>query len=160
LTEAVRTADPDVAVFRVMPLQRLSEVSRFNHRLMSLVLTAIAAVAMWLSAIGLYGVTAFGVTQRTAEIGIRIALGGARAQLMWLLVRRTLARVAVGVVLGLAGAVAIGQLLGGLLINTSPLDPTTLATVVAVLGSVAIAACLIPARRALRLDPVAALRRE
>jgi putative ABC transport system permease protein len=160
LTEAVRAADPDVAVFRAMPLQRLSELSRFNHRLMSLVLTAIAAVAMLLSAIGLYGVTAFGVTQRTAEIGIRMALGGARAQLMWLLVRRTLARVAVGVVLGLAGAIAIGQLLGGLLINTSPLDPTTLATVVAVLGSVATAACLIPARRALRLDPVAALRRE
>ncbi len=65
-----------------------------------------------------------------------------------------------GVALGLAGAIAIGQLLGGLLINTSPLDPTTLATVVAVLGSVAIAACLIPARRAMRLDPVAALRRE
>ena len=160
LTEAVRAADPDVAVFRAMPLQRLSELSRFNHRLMSLVLSAIAAIAMLLSAIGLYGVTAFGVTQRTAEIGIRMALGGARAQLTWLLVRRTLARVGVGVVLGLAGAIAIGQLLGGLLINTSPLDPTTLATVVAVLGSVAIAACLIPARRAMRLDPVAALRRE
>ena len=160
LTEAVRTIDPDVAVFKAMPLQRLSEVSRFNHRMLSVVLSAMAAIAMFLSAIGLYGVTAFGVAQRTAEIGVRMALGGARGQLTWQLLRRTLVRVALGMMCGLAGAIGAGQLLGGLLIDTSPLDPMTFALVVSTLVAVALAACLIPARRALRLDPVAALRHE
>jgi ABC-type antimicrobial peptide transport system permease subunit len=143
-----------------MPLQSLSELSRFNHRLMSAVLSAMATIAMLLSAVGLYGVTAFGVAQRTAEIGLRVALGAARGQLTWQLVRRTLFRIATGLALGLAGAIAIGQLLGGLLINTSPLDPLTFAAVIAVLCGVALTACLIPARRAMRLDPVAALRHE
>jgi putative ABC transport system permease protein len=160
VTEAVRAADADVAVFRLMPLQSLSELSRFNHRLMSAVLSAMATIAMLLSAVGLYGVTAFGVAQRTAEIGLRVALGAARGQLTWQLVRRTLFRIATGLALGLAGAIAIGQLLGGLLINTSPLDPLTFAAVIAVLCGVALTACLIPARRAMRLDPVAALRHE
>ena len=160
LTEAVRAVDPDVAVFKAMPLQRLSEVSRFNHRMLSLVLSAMAVIAMFLSAIGLYGVTAFGVAQRTAEIGVRMALGGSRGQLTWQLLRRTLVRVALGIAFGLAGAIGAGQLLGGLLIDTSPLDPITFAIVVSTLVAVALAACLVPARRALRLDPVAALRRE
>lgn len=160
LADSVRTVDPDVAVFKPLPLQRLSAVSRFNHRMMSAVLTAMAAIAMILSAIGLYGVTAFGVAQRTAEIGIRMALGGARRQLTWHLLRRTLIRVALGVGLGLAGAIAAGQILSGLLIDTSPVDPMTFAIVLVVLVGVALAACLIPARRALRLDPVAALRHD
>ena len=160
LSEAVRTVDPDVALFATMSMQRISELSRFNHRTLSSVLSLLAAIALFLSAIGLYGITAFGVAQRTSEIGIRIALGAARRQLTWHFVRRTLAQVAVGLTLGLAGAIALGQVISGFLIKTTALDPFTFATVMALLTAVTLSACLIPAARAMRLDPVAALRRE
>jgi putative ABC transport system permease protein len=141
-------------------MQRISELSRVNHRILSGVLSLLAAIALFLSAIGLYGVTAFGIAQRTSEIGVRIALGAARRQLTWQFVRRTLAQVAMGLTLGLAGAMALGQVISGFLIGTTALDPVTFATVMALIAAVTLIACLIPATRAMRLDPVAALRRE
>jgi putative ABC transport system permease protein len=160
LIEHARQIDPDVALFKFSPLDRVSELSRFNHRMMSGTLSLMAGIALFLCAIGLYGVTAFGVAQRTAEIGIRLALGGTRSQLTWQLLRRTVALIASGLALGLAGAIGAGQLLGGLLINTSPLDTPTFAIVIGMLCALAVTACLVPASRAMRLDPVAALRHE
>jgi putative ABC transport system permease protein len=119
-----------------------------------------AIIAIVLAAVGLYGVTAYSVAQRTQEIGIRMALGAERQQVWWLVLRRGLIQLAVGLVLGLAGAYGVGQLLQGLLVGTPPSDPVTLVAISAVLVTVAIMACIWPARRATRLDPVKALRYE
>jgi putative ABC transport system permease protein len=100
------------------------------------------------------------VTQRTQEIGVRMALGAEPAHVSWLILRRGLVQVAVGVVLGFAGALGVGRLLQGLLVQTTPTDPTTLAGIVIVLVTVAVVACLWPARQATRVDPLVALRYE
>lgn len=160
LREEVQALDPDVAVYNVQPLERLSELSRWNHRIMGTMLTLFAVIATVLSAMGLYAVTAYGVSQRTAEIGIRMALGAQRSQVVWLFLRRTLLQLGLGVGIGIAGAIGVGQVIRGMLVRTSATDPVTFAGMVVLLVAVAAAACFIPARRATRLDPVAALRYE
>jgi putative ABC transport system permease protein len=160
LREELRAVDPDVAAYNIVPLRRLSQLSRWPARLVSLVLAVFAAIASVLSAAGLYGMTAYGVAQRTSEIGLRVALGARRSQIAWFFLRTTLWHVAIGLVIGLAGVVAAGQLLSGLLFATSANDPLMLASIIVALGSVTAAACFFPARRAMRLDPVAALRHE
>jgi ABC-type antimicrobial peptide transport system permease subunit len=119
-----------------------------------------AIIALLLSAVGLYAVTAYSVTQRTQEIGVRMALGAQPSQVLWLFQRRILVQLAIGVVIGLAGAVGIGQLLRGVLVRTEPTDLVTLSSIAALLVLVALSASLWPARRATRLDPVAALRND
>ena len=117
-----------------------------------------ALIALALSAVGLYAVTAYSVTQRTREIGLRVALGARPGQVQWLILRLALWQLAIGLLIGVAGALGVGQLLQSLLVQTSPTDPTTLVSIVALLMSVAVLACLWPARRAARLDPMVALR--
>jgi ABC-type antimicrobial peptide transport system permease subunit len=112
------------------------------------------------SAVGLYAVTAYSVSQRTQEIGVRMALGAQPRQVWRLILRRGLLQLAVGVVLELAGAVGVGRLIQSMLVQTSPADSLTLASIVALLIVVGIAACLWPARQATRLDPADALRYE
>jgi predicted permease len=160
LRDVVRALDADVALYNVMPLERLSQLSRWAPRVMGSLLALIAGIALFLSAMGLYAVTAYGVAQRTAEIGIRMALGARRSHVLWLFLRGTLFQLAIGTAIGMAGAIAVGQLLRGLLVRTSPLDPVTFVGIVLALIGVAVVACLAPARRAVRLDPVTALRHE
>lgn len=160
LRQEVHAIDADVAVYNIVPLERISQVSRWIPRAMSTALTVVAAIALVLATMGLYAVTAYGVAQRTSEVGIRTALGARRAQVSWLFLRSTLLQLAAGLTIGLAGAVALGQLLRGFLVQTSPLDPLTFGATVIGLVTVAIIACLVPAQRASRLDPVAALRHE
>jgi ABC-type antimicrobial peptide transport system permease subunit len=117
-----------------------------------------AVIAVVLTAIGLYGITAYSVAQRTQEIGIRVALGAQRPQVWWLVLRRGVIQLGVGLVLGLAGALAVGRLLEGMLVQTQPTDPVTLVAICLVLIAAAIGACLWPAMRAAQLDPVKALR--
>ncbi len=119
-----------------------------------------AFIALVLSAVGLYAVTAYSVTQRTQEIGIRMALGAQAGQVRWLILRRSLIQLAVGLMIGLPGAYGVGRLLGSLLVQMSPADPITLISIVAMLVLVSAAACYWPARRATQLDPVVALRNE
>lgn len=116
-----------------------------------------ALMALVLSAVGLYAVTAYSVTRRTREIGLRVALGARPGQVQWLILRLALGQLAIGLTIGIAGAFAVGQLLQSLLVQTSPTDPATLLSIVALLLSVAVAACLWPARRAARLNPMVAL---
>jgi ABC-type antimicrobial peptide transport system permease subunit len=111
-----------------------------------------------LAAIGLHGVIAFGVARRGREIAIRLALGASVASVRWRVIRQALALVAVGLVIGLAGAVALGGVLNGMLYETSPADPIALGAVASVLVATAIAASALPARRATRIQPVDALR--
>ena len=113
-----------------------------------------------LAAIGIYGLLAYAVIQRTQEIGIRMALGARRAQVLGLVLRRGLVLTAVGVALGLAAAAAATRLLQGMLFGVTPLDPKTFAAVSASFGLVATLASYVPARRATKVDPMVALRSE
>jgi ABC-type antimicrobial peptide transport system permease subunit len=117
-------------------------------------------VAIVLAAVGLYGVLAYAVGQRTREIGIRMALGSDRRRVFALVARHGLGLTGLGVVVGLAASAGVTRLMSGLLIGVSPTDPLTFAGVTALLAAVGLAACTVPARRATRIDPVAALRHD
>jgi len=118
----------------------------------------VAVIATLLSALGLYSITAYAAAQRTQEVGVRMALGARRSQIGWLFLKRALAPVGVGLALGLAGAVAAGVLLQGVLVEVRANNPIALLSVSALLATVSVTATLLPARKASRLDPVAALR--
>ncbi len=158
--DETRTLDADVAVYRPISLETWMEQSRWGHSVFGTMFAAFAAIALILAAIGLYAVTAYAVTQRTQEIGVRMALGAQTGDVVWLFMRRGLAPIAFGSMIGMAGAFGTGRLLHSLLVQTSPTDPTTFVSIMALLAVVAIAACYLPARRALRLDPMIALRCE
>jgi ABC-type antimicrobial peptide transport system permease subunit len=119
-----------------------------------------ATIATLLSAMGLYAVTTYSISQRTSEIGIRMALGAQRLQVSWLFLRGTIVHVGLGLTIGVAGAVAMGQVLRGVLAQTNALDLFTFASVVVLLAVVAVVACLAPTWRASALDPAVALRRD
>ena len=160
LREEVRALDADLPLYNVMTLERLSAVSRWPQRSTSFALTLLGGIALLLSAAGLYGVTAYSVTERTREIGVRMAVGARPSQVARLILRRALTPLAIGLCLGVAGAIGIGRVVQGLLVETSPTEPVTVAGVVLLLVIVALSACLIPTRRATRLDPAAVLRHE
>jgi putative ABC transport system permease protein len=117
-------------------------------------------VALVLSSVGLYALMAYAVTQRTREIGVRMAVGARGRHVSWLFLKRGLTQLAIGLTLGLSGALALSRVLRTVLVDVRPGDPLTLAAVAAVLSGVAIAACLLPVLRATRIDPLAALRQE
>jgi predicted permease len=160
LREEIRAIDPDMPLFNIRSLDEALAQLRWSSRTFGTMFTVFALIALVLSAVGLYAVTAYSVTQRTQEIGVRMALGAEPSQVSWLVLRRGLAQVAAGVVLGLAGALGVGRLLRGLLVQTTPNDPMTLVGIVVVLVTVAVVACVWPARRATRVDPLTALRCE
>lgn len=160
LRQEVRRLDPDLPLFNFQSLEHVSGGSRFVPRMMSLVFSIVAVIATLLSALGLYSITAYAATQRTQEVGVRMALGARRSQIGWLFLKRALVPVGIGLALGLAGAQAAGALLQGVLVEVSANDPLALLAVSALLVAVSIAATLVPARRAARLDPVAALRQD
>ena len=158
LRREVALLDPDVTLSNVRPLSDLLDDSRLQPRLIGTVLGVFAGIALLLSTVGLYSVTAYAVLQRTHEIGVRMALGAQSRQVVWLFVRRGMVPLGIGLTIGLAGALAAGQILRGLLIQTSATDPVTLVFVVSLLVVVAISACFFPARRAARLNPLSVLR--
>ncbi|MGH7617232.1 MAG: FtsX-like permease family protein, partial [Gemmatimonadaceae bacterium] len=137
------------AVFSTMVSEPL-----FQTRL----LAVFAVLAVLLAAVGIYGVLAYSVTERSHEIGVRLALGASGDRVAWLVVRRTLAIAVPGIALGLVAAAVVTRLLGKLLFEVSSTDPWTFCVVAMVLGAVGVAAALIPARRASRVDPMVSLR--
>jgi ABC-type antimicrobial peptide transport system permease subunit len=123
-------------------------------------LTVFAAIAMIMAALGVFGVLSYTVTQRTRELGIRLALGAAPGAVRRMVVSQGLGLVAAGLAIGLAGSFALTRVMGGLLYGVAPTDPLTFATVGVLLALVAVAASYLPARRATRIDPILALRAE
>jgi ABC-type antimicrobial peptide transport system permease subunit len=134
--------------------------ARWPIRVFGSVFGLLAAVALVISSIGLYALTAHGVTQRTAEIGVRMALGARSAQVLWLFIRRTMVQLSIGLAVGLAGAIMAGRQLERFLVRTAPTDPVALGLVATLLVVVATLASLWSARRAARVDPVVALRHD
>jgi predicted permease len=160
LREAMRLIDPDLALFNPRTVDEIVARNRFFLRLFSVMFGTFAVVALVLAAVGLYAVTAYSVTQYTRDIGVRMVLGAQSGQVIWLFLRRAFVQLGIGLTIGLAGAIGVGRLLQGLLVQTSGRDPLTLVIITALVIVVAIVACLWPARHATRLDPLAALRHE
>ena len=158
--EAVQATDPDQPVFDVRTMDQLFAQNRWPYRVFGTMFTIFAIIALVLAAVGIYAVTAYSVTQRTQEIGVRMALGAQAGQVSWLILRQGLVQLVIGLVLGTAGALAAAPVLSTLLVQITPSDPVTLIGIGLVFTAVTICACLIPARRATRLDPLTALRVE
>ncbi len=155
---AVKTVSPALAMANPLPMEALVAESAATPRFMATLIALFASLAMLLATIGLHGVVAFGVARRTREIAIRLALGASRGSVRWRVIRDAMRLAVVGVALGLAGAVAMGGVLQGMLYDTAPTDPVALGLVAAGLLCVAAAASAIPAARATRVQPVEALR--
>jgi predicted permease len=152
--------DPDQPLYHVSTLQQVLSESLAPRRFNMLLLGIFAGIALALATVGIYGVMAFSVTERTHEIGIRMALGAERGNVLRLIVRQGLRLTLLGVILGIAGAWALTSFLASFLFGIAPRDPATFALVSVALVAVSILACYIPARRATRVDPMVALRYE
>ncbi|HET7469026.1 MAG TPA: FtsX-like permease family protein, partial [Gemmatimonadales bacterium] len=157
---AVHEVDPEQAVSRLRPVSELVSDSVARYRFSMLLLTVFGALALIIAAVGVYGVMAYAVSQRTRELGIRLALGASRSSVRYLVLGRGLGMAALGIGIGLAGALALTRLLVSQLFGVSPTDPEVLAAAVGTLAAVSTVACFIPAFRATRVDPVIALRSE
>ncbi len=164
LTPALRAAvlalDPDQPVFDVKTLETRLDESLQRRRSPMVLLSVFAGVALLLASLGIYGVLAFSVGQRTSEIGVRMALGASRAQILTLILRQGVGLIVLGVIIGLAGYFSLSAVIKQLLFGVAPTDATTLILAPLTLTLVALAACLIPARRATKVDPMVALRTE
>ena len=156
----IQQLDPNLAIFDVKTLSEHMRLSLFPLRVGATIVGGFGLLALALAAIGIYGVMAYGVSQRTREIGIRIALGATVRDILSLIVGQGLKMIVAGVVLGFAASLAVSRLLASLLLGVSTTDPLTFTFTAFLLTAVALLACYLPARRATKLDPLAALRRE
>jgi ABC-type antimicrobial peptide transport system permease subunit len=154
----VQGIDPDQPVFGIQTVEELLAADRWPYRVFGSLFAILAVIGLALSSLGLYALMAHAVTQRTQEIGVRMAVGADRRQVSWLILKRGLVQLAIGLPIGLAGAVVLGIVLERTLVAMPPGDPITLALITAVLTVVSVAACLLPAHRATKVDPMVALR--
>ncbi len=157
---AVREVEPDLPLNSIQTLDQVMEGGIGNERLTMVLLLGFAALALLVAAIGVFGVTAYAVSQRTHEVGIRMALGARPSSVMALVLRQEMAACLLGILVGIAGALLLGSLLESLLYGVTARDTATVALAAVVLLIVTSIACVIPARRATRVDPVTALRLE
>ena len=160
VTQVARAMDPNVPVYDIKTMEeRLSE-SLARRRFAMFALGLFALVAMLLAAVGVYGVMSYAVAQRTREIGIRVALGAKTSDVLKLVVAQGMSLAVIGVGTGLAGAVLVTRVMASLLFNVSAMDPVTFIAIAFLLIGVALLACYVPARRAMKVDPMIALRYE
>jgi predicted permease len=160
LRREVAGVDPNAGAFFPMPLSAWTEVTLLPQKVAASMLGALGLISLVLAAVGLYSVMAYAVSQRTHEIGIRMALGAQPRDVLGMVVRQGMTLTLAGLAAGIAGALAGARLVASLLVHVSAADPATFAAVALFLGSVALAASYVPARRATRVDPIASLRCE
>jgi putative ABC transport system permease protein len=154
----VQRVDPDQPVLTIETLDQMLSNQRWPFRVFGALLGVFALIALVLSSVGLYAVMAYSVSQRTQEIGVHMALGAEARQVSWLILRRGLIQLGIGLTLGLAGAYGLSRVLGSVIVQVTPGDPVTFIAISALMIAVALTACLLPARRATRVDPLVALR--
>jgi predicted permease len=162
IRSAIHDLDPELAVSAVATIEEIVSTSAptFLRRFPAILIGTFAGLALVLAALGIYGVIAYSITQRTREIGIRVALGAQPRDILSQVMRRGMRTAAIGVAVGLVGALALTRVLRSLLFAVTSTDPLTFAAVALLLCLVAFVACYLPARRALRVDPIIALRHE
>jgi predicted permease len=158
--QVVQRLDPNLPIFEMKTMEAQVDESLFLERLVASLSLLFGALATVLAAVGLYGVMSYTVSRRTREIGIRMALGAARSSVLWMVLREVAIMAAAGIVLGVPVAIGLSRFVQSQLYGLSPTDPATLAVATLVLGSVAMIAGYVPARRATRVDPMLALRYE
>lgn len=158
--EAIRASDPAIPVFNVSSMDKVRSLSFWQYKLFSAMFGTFGVIALFLAAIGVYGVISYGVSQRTREIGVRVALGAQRNDVLSLVVRQGMMLAGIGIVLGLLGAFGVTRVVASMLIGISPQDPISFGAVSLFLVVVAFVASVVPARRATRVDPIISLRAE
>jgi putative ABC transport system permease protein len=158
--QQIRASDPALPIFNVRTMEDLRRDGFWQYRLFGYMFGIFGAAALFLAGVGVYGVLSFSVAQRTQELGVRIALGASRRDVLALVVRQGVTLAAVGVAVGLLGAFAITRVIRTLLYNVTPTDPISFAGVALFLASIAVVASYLPARRATAVDPIIALRNE
>ena len=160
IRRTVRDLEPELAVSDLDTFDRHFFLRHWPQRVFGALFATFGVVALVLASVGLYSVTSYAASQRRHEIGVRVALGAGRRAVTWHLASGAIRQVTVGLALGLAGSAALVRLLSSQLLDVSPTDPATFAGVTVVLAATAVAGCLVPVRRALRMNPVEALRHE
>ena len=164
LTTAIQkeflTVDPLLATSRVRTMEQVVGESIARQSFNMLLLSIFGAIALVLAGIGIYGLMSYSVEQTTHDIGVRLALGADRRKILSLVIGQGMRLAAIGLALGVAAAFGAVRVLGRLLFGVRPIDPVTFVIVVATLGVIALLACYLPARRAMAVDPIVALRRE
>jgi putative ABC transport system permease protein len=160
MRSAIQSVDKDQPVYRVMTMETIVAESVAQRRFSMFLLTLFAVVAVALAVVGLYGVMSYGVSQRTHEIGVRMALGAQSTDVLKMVVGQGLVLALIGVGCGLLGALLLTRVMSSLLFGVSATDPSMFVSIPFILAAVALAACYIPARRATKVDPMVALRYE
>lgn len=160
LRAEISRLDPDLALFDIHSMPERIDLSLASRRTSMLLANAFGGVALFLASLGIYGVLAYLVAQRTREIGIRVALGSTRGGILRLVLREGFKLVAMGFALGIVGAAFLQKAVASQIYGVRPYDPLVLAGVMALLAGIALTACAVPARRAMRVDPVVVLRYE
>jgi len=160
LEAAVQEVDPNLPLFNIQTMDQIVDSAIGNERLTMVLLMGFAALALVMAAVGVFGVTAYSVSQRTHEVGIRMALGAKPASVLGMILRQEMSACLIGIAVGVGGALSIASLLESLLFGVTTRDSVTLIVAAVTLLLVTMIACLIPAQRATRVDPVTALRLE
>jgi putative ABC transport system permease protein len=160
IKQAVWSLDPAIPITKAMPMSALLAESLSQRRFTALLLVLFAATALALAIVGIYGVIAYAVVQRTREFGVRIALGAQRANVLWIVLRQAVILGAIGIAIGIVGSLFASRAISSLIFGIAPRDPATFVSVALLLLAVALFAAFVPAWRATRIDPTTALRAE